>query len=151
MKGLDHGLRISDKNASAAYGLLRVTLGLNIFLHGSVRWANGLHRFAGQLVAVFQNTLLPSWSVLSFGYVLPVLEAVIGAAVLIGFQTRRALIAGSALMLVLVFGTSLRQDWPTAGVQLIYSLVYAFLLGLLDLNCYCVDSLLDRKSPDVVD
>jgi thiosulfate dehydrogenase (quinone) large subunit len=144
---MDQALHISGKNASAAYVLLRVTLGLNIFLHGSVRWASGLHHFAGQLTAAFQNTPLPSWSVLSFGYVLPILEAVIGAAILVGFQTRRALIAGGGLMLVLIFGTSLRQDWPTAGLQLVYSLVYAILLGTLDFKFKrdCVDSLSDRE------
>ena len=33
-----------------AYVLLRVTLGLNICLHGVVRWTKGLHSFAESLV-----------------------------------------------------------------------------------------------------
>jgi thiosulfate dehydrogenase (quinone) large subunit len=143
---MDHAMQMSRKNVSAAYALLRVTLGLNIFLHGSVRWASGLHRFAVQLAAAFQSTPLPQWSVLSFGYALPILEAVFGAAILFGFQTRRTLIAGGGLMLVLIFGTSLRQDWPTAGLQLVYSLVYAILLGTLDFKRDCVERLPDREA-----
>jgi uncharacterized membrane protein YkgB len=42
--------------------------------------------------------------VYSFGYVLPIVEAVIGVCVLVGFQTRRALISGSVRMLALMFG-----------------------------------------------
>jgi thiosulfate dehydrogenase [quinone] large subunit len=73
---------------------------------------------------MFQKTPLPVWSVYGFGYVLPIVEALVGACVLFGFQTRRALILGSVLMLVLTFGSTLRQDWPIVGIQLMYSLIY---------------------------
>jgi thiosulfate dehydrogenase (quinone) large subunit len=139
-------LRIFEKNVAAAYLMLRVTLGLNIFLHGAVRWAGGLRRFAAPLVSEFQNTLLPHWSVFGFSYLLPVVEAVIGAAILIGFQTRRALIAGMVFMLVLTFGSSLRQDWQVVGLQLMYSLVYAILLAAEGFNRYRIDRLFGQKS-----
>jgi thiosulfate dehydrogenase (quinone) large subunit len=51
---------------------------------------------------------------------------------------------------VLIFGTSLRQDWPTAGLQLVYSLVYAILLGTLDFKRDCVDSLFEREAQSKV-
>jgi len=43
---------------------------------------------------------------------------------------KRFLVAGSLLILALTFGTTLRQDWSTAGVQLIYAAIYAALLTL---------------------
>ena len=43
---------------------------------------------------------------------------------------KRFLVAGSLLILALTFGTTLRQDWSTAGVQLIYAAIYAALLAL---------------------
>jgi uncharacterized membrane protein YphA (DoxX/SURF4 family) len=95
-----------QKDVSRAYALLRLTLGLNIFLHGVVRCVAGLGSFAQSLVPMFQKTPLPSWSVYGFGLVLPILEAVVGAAVAAGYRTRTALVAGAALMLVLVFGTA---------------------------------------------
>jgi thiosulfate dehydrogenase [quinone] large subunit len=51
------------------------------------------------------------------------MEALIGAAVAIGFRTRVALFVGTVLMLALIFGTTLRQDWATARIQLNYSFI----------------------------
>jgi thiosulfate dehydrogenase [quinone] large subunit len=124
----------------ALYALLRVALGLNICLHGVVRWAAGLRNFAESLLPMFQRTPLPAWSVYSFGCVLPIVEALVGFCVLFGFQTKRALISGFVLMLVLTFVSTLRQDWPTVGIQLMYSLVYSLLLAGMPVNYYSIDS-----------
>jgi thiosulfate dehydrogenase [quinone] large subunit len=133
------------RDVTLAYALLRIGLGLNICLHGVVRWAAGLRNFAESLLPMFQKTPLPTWSVVSFGYVLPIVEATIGACVLFGFQTRRALISGAVLMLVLMFGSTLRQDWPTVGIQLTYSLVYSLLLAGIRFNSYSIDRQLSRS------
>jgi thiosulfate dehydrogenase [quinone] large subunit len=77
--------------------------------------------------------------------VLPVIEAIIGASILFGFQTRRALISGSVLMLVLTVGSTLRQDWATVGIQLTYSVVYSLLLAGVRFNSHGVDRLLGNK------
>ena len=133
------------KSIGLSYALLRIALGLNICLHGVVRWTVGLRNFAESLLPMFQKTALPLWSVYGFGYVLPIVEAVIGACVLFGFQTRRALISGSVLMLVLTLGSTLRQDWPTVGIQLTYSLVYSLLLAGIRFNSYSIDRQLSRS------
>jgi thiosulfate dehydrogenase [quinone] large subunit len=133
------------RNIALSYALLRIALGLNICLHGVVRWSAGLTTFAGSLVGMFQKAPLPAWSVYGFGCVLPVVEAVIGASILLGFQTRRALISGSVLMLFLTVGSTLRQDWPTVGIQLTYSVVYSLLLAGVRFNSYGLDRLLDTK------
>ena len=133
------------RDLALPYALLRIALGLNICLHGVVRWTAGLKNFAESLLPMFQKTPLPAWSVYGFGYVLPIVEALVGACVLFGFQTRRALILGSVLMLVLTFGSTLRQDWPTVGIQLTYSLVYALLLATIRFNSYSVDRRLYRS------
>ncbi|HZB87344.1 MAG TPA: DoxX family protein [Terracidiphilus sp.] len=132
------------KDAARAYVLLRVTLGLNICLHGAVRWFGGLRGFAESLAPMFQKTPLPSWSVYGFGYLLPILEAIVGASILVGFQTRRALIAGAALMLILTFGSSLREDWATVGIQLTYSLAYCVLVAGAQLDSYSLDRIFSR-------
>jgi thiosulfate dehydrogenase [quinone] large subunit len=133
------------RDLALPYALLRIALGLNICLHGVVRWTAGLKNFAESLLPMFQKTPLPAWSVMSFGYVLPIVETLVGACLLFGFQTRRALILGSILMLVLTFGSTLRQDWPTVGIQLTYSLVYALLLATIRFNSYSVDRRLHRS------
>ena len=48
------------KDVSRAYALLRFTLGLNICLHGIVRWIAGSGNFAQPLVTTFQKTPLPA-------------------------------------------------------------------------------------------
>jgi len=47
------------RDAALSYALLRVALGLNICLHGVVRWAAGLRNFAESLLPMFQKTLCP--------------------------------------------------------------------------------------------
>ena len=138
------------ENASLAYALLRVTLGLNICMHGVVRRTGGLGNFAASLVAMFQKESLPVWAVYSFGCALPVLEAMVGGAVMMGLQTRRVLMAGMVLLLALTFGSTLRQDWQIVGLQLIYSLLYAVLLAGTQLDEYSIDRLLAWKNKTAV-
>lgn len=128
-----------------AFLLLRLTLGLNICMHGVSRIAAGSARFASSLVPMFQSTPLPAWSVHVFGLILPWAEAILGFLLLIGLWTLPALVCGSLLILVLTLGTTLRQDWSTAGVQLIYAAVYAALLALGRWNDYSLDWLLSRR------
>jgi len=135
-----------SRNVALSYALLRIALGINICMHGLVRWTAGLRSFAESPLPMFQRTPLPTWSVYSFGYLLPIVEAAVGACVLFGFQTRRALISGSVLMLFVTFGSTLRQDWPTVGVQLTYSVVYSLLLAGIRFNSYGIDRILPHKS-----
>jgi len=126
-------------DSSLAYALLRVTLGLNIFMHGTTRLLAGIGNFVNGMIKMFQNTVLPTAVVAPFGYALPWLEAGLGLLIIIGFRTREALVAGALLMLALTFGTALRQDWDVAGVQLLYSAVYAALIAALRYNSLSVD------------
>ena len=123
---------------------LRLTLGLNICMHGVSRIAAGPAMFANSLVPMFQRTPLPAWSVHLFGISLPWAEAILGIFLLVGLCTRPALLGGSLLILVLTFGATLRQDWSTAGIQLIYAAVYAALLALDRWNDYSLDRLFLR-------
>ena len=75
------------RGPSLAFLLLRLTLGLNICMHGVSRLAAGPAAFANSLVPMFQNTALPVWSVHIFGLVLPWAETILGFLLLIGFCT----------------------------------------------------------------
>ena len=126
------------------YALLRITLGINISLHGVSRLLAGISQFANGLVGMFHQTLLPGWLVGIFGYTLPWMETTTGVLVLFGLCTRFGLITGALLIFVLTFGTALRQDWNTAGLQLTYALTFAALLFLRDWNKLSVDGWLER-------
>jgi thiosulfate dehydrogenase [quinone] large subunit len=134
-----------NRDIDSAYGMLRATLGVNICIHGISRLLVGPSSFAGTLVPMFDKTFLPAWSVYGFGLVLPWTEALLGLLLLIGLRTRIALLGGSLLILTLTFGSTLRQDWNGAGLQLIYAGVYAVLLAFLDRNFYSLDTLLSRN------
>lgn len=138
---MDKSTNLSDQDVAIAYLLLRAILGLNIFVHGVSRLLAGPAQFAASLVSMFGKTPLPSWSVHAFGLILPWVEALLGLLLLIGWRTREALIGGSLLIFVLTFGSTLRQDWESAGLQLIYAGVYAALLSGRAKNIYSVDSL----------
>jgi len=133
---------ISHRDGALAYFLLRATLGVNLCMHGISRLLAGPASFAHSLVALFERTPLPGWLVLAFGFTLPWIEAVLGLLLLSGLRTRLALIAGSVLLVVLTFGSALRQDWQTVGLQLIYSSVYSALLAFRSRNIYALDRFL---------
>jgi len=129
------------RDTQLAYLLLRLILGLNVFLHGLSRILAGTSHFATSLVPEFAKTPLADWAVYDFGLILPWVEGLLGLFLLLGLATRWALIGGSLLILVLTFGTNLRQDWPSAGLQLIYAAVYVALLAFRDRNHYSLDTL----------
>jgi thiosulfate dehydrogenase [quinone] large subunit len=108
-------------------------------MHGVSRILAGVGNFASGMIKMFQNTALPRAVVEPFGYALPWLEAAIGLLIIVGLRTREALVAGALLMLALTFGTTVRQDWDVAGIQLLYSVVYAALIAGLRYNSLSVD------------
>jgi thiosulfate dehydrogenase [quinone] large subunit len=113
-----------------AYFLLRLVTGLDFFMHGFARifTGTGLSGFANGMVASMAATqLLPS-AVLAAGYAIPCVELLIGTLLLLGLFTRATLTLALLLMLVLMFGVGLKQDWNVAGSQLLYALVLAILL-----------------------
>jgi thiosulfate dehydrogenase [quinone] large subunit len=70
---------------------------------------------------------LPPALVLITGYIVPPVELLIGALLLLGIFTRFTLAAAFLLMFVLMFGVTMKQDWATAGSQLLYGLILAIL------------------------
>ena len=126
-------------NASLAYALLRFTLGINMLLHGLVRLVPGPSGFADTLVQGFANTPLPAPLVYAFAWVLPFAEAAVGALLIVGLWTRLVLMVGGLLMAALVFGTALRSQWETLGLQMFYSALYAALLATEHVNALSID------------
>jgi thiosulfate dehydrogenase [quinone] large subunit len=116
------------RDRSMAYALARIGLGLNIALHGLVRLPH-IAGFAAGLRPEFSRTFLPGGLVEMTGYGIVTGEAAVGLLVLSGLWLRPALVAGLLLMLLLEFGTCLRQEWNVAGLQLTYLAYYAVLIA----------------------
>jgi thiosulfate dehydrogenase (quinone) large subunit len=128
-------------NAAIAYGILRLSFGANILLHGLSRILNGRPAFLAYLNHYFEHShLIPQGALPVFGAVLPWVETALGLLLVLGLFSRFTLIVGALVMAALVVGTNLAQDWLVSGLQLIYCFLYYYLLVHLDENRYSVDS-----------
>jgi thiosulfate dehydrogenase (quinone) large subunit len=122
-----------------------LTLGATMLVHGANRIAVGVQQFAAGLDRDFAHTFLPASTVHVFGLTLPFFEASIGVLLLIGLLTRLALVLGALIMIALVFGTTLREQFMTVGVQLIYAAIYFVLIFHLRNNHISLDGFLARR------
>jgi len=125
-----------------AYVVFRLTLGINIFVHGAGRiFGPGAEAFASTTASEFGQTPLPAGMVHAFLIVVPFAELVLGALTTLGLFTRWALTLGGLLIAALVFGTAMRSDWNTVGVQMIYAITYFLLLVNRSDNRFSLDAL----------
>jgi thiosulfate dehydrogenase (quinone) large subunit len=131
-----------DMNTTA-FLLLRLGIGLSMFGHGLVRLPK-LHAFSQWMVNSFKNTMLPSPLVLPFSYALPFAEFIVGFLVIAGLFTTQALIAGAAVILCLLFGTTMMENWEALPSQLIHLLFFAILLQFVQSNTYALDHLFNK-------
>ena len=134
-----------SSDAVIAYTILRVSFGANIMLHGVSRIYMGHAAFLAYLTHYFEKApYFPAGMLSSFATVQPWVELILGVLLMIGLVTRFSLVAGGLVILCLVIGTNLAQDWLVSGLQLIYALLYYYLLVHLDQNRYSVDGLRQR-------
>lgn len=115
------------KLQNTAYFLLRISMGVNMLGHGLARIPK-LHTFAEGMTKNFEKSWLPEPLIMIFGTVLPFAEFLIGLLLVIGFKTKWALIAGAALIVVLLFGSSTIENWEAMGIQMIYALFFYVLM-----------------------
>jgi thiosulfate dehydrogenase [quinone] large subunit len=135
--------RSSDE--AIAYTILRVSFGANIMLHGVSRIYMGHAAFLAYLTHYFEKApYFPAGMLSSFATVQPWVELILGLLLMIGLVTRFSLIAGGLVILCLVIGTNLAQDWLVSGLQLIYAFLYYYLLVHLDQNRYSIDGFRQR-------
>jgi thiosulfate dehydrogenase (quinone) large subunit len=126
-----------------AYAVFRLTLGINILVHGAGRiFGPGAESFASTTAAEFAKTPLPSSMVHAFLIVVPFAELVLGALSTLGLFTRWALTLGGLLITALVFGTAMQSNWNTVGIQMIYAITYYLLLKNRSANRFSLDQLL---------
>jgi thiosulfate dehydrogenase [quinone] large subunit len=137
----------SRTDARLAYAFLRIVLGVNILFHGASRFLGQHDAFLNYLEQKMAHAPLVSTAFLPlFAAVLPWVEAGIGLLLTLGLLTRIAILAGSMVMIVLMAGVCLAQDWNTAGLQLIYCLIYFILLSYRERNFYSLDGWLGKSS-----
>jgi len=130
---------VQAEDIGLAYFWLRVIVGVNYFNHGFVRIGN-LTGFADAMAERFKDTFLPSGLVWLTGLAVSPVELVVGLLITVGWFTRSALVGTLALMLVLMYGVTLLQDWSAASSQLVYDLILFVLLAGIGYNRWAIDN-----------
>jgi thiosulfate dehydrogenase (quinone) large subunit len=126
------------------YLILRLSIGTSMFGHGLVRMPK-LEGFSAWMIAQFENSILPKALVVPFSYVLPFAELITGILLLLGLFTRQAIFLGSAVMICLLFGTTIIENWEAIPTQLIHLAFFAVLLQFVDNNHLALDKMVIRK------
>jgi thiosulfate dehydrogenase [quinone] large subunit len=139
-------LTTSRRPYHIGYAVFRLTLGLNIFMHGFARLLTGRDAFLAAYEPRFTHSFLPMSQVHFFLAVLPYIELIIGALTILGLLTLWSLIAGGLLMIVLVFGTATTQNWNGVGNQMLYAVYYYLLIARISDNWLAVDRLISKDS-----
>jgi len=100
------------KDLQRAWVLLfaRLVLGLIFFMAGVWKVSQlGPLEHARKYFLPFSDTFLPVWSLWLIGVIIPLLELIAGALVLLGLRTRDALIALGFVLVIVTFGHLLRE------------------------------------------
>jgi len=118
-------------NKQLAYFLARITLGINFFIHGLVRIPK-LSQFAEGVLGGFEGSILPAMLVEPIAYAIPFIELILGAMILLGVFSRKALTASAILMIILITGSAFKEDWGAVGTQMLYALYIFFLIFYLE-------------------
>jgi thiosulfate dehydrogenase (quinone) large subunit len=132
-------------DAVLGYTVLRLALGVDIAMHGLSRFIGGLDHFAKPTIALFAHTILPAFLVVPMVYTIPFVETIAGTLILLGLWTRYALLLNALLMLALIFGTCIRQDWMVLSTQIPYPVIIALLLFLRRFNAVSLDFLAQSR------
>lgn len=128
-------------NNPAAFLLLRLALAASMFTHGLVRLPK-LDKFSTWMIGNFEKSMIPKFMILPFSYALPVVEFSIGLLLIIGIFTKPALIAGGIVIIFLLSGTGMIENWEAIPSQLIHIAFFAILLSSIEYNSYSIDNLL---------
>lgn len=123
--------------------LLRLVAGVSLFGHGLVRLPK-LAGFSQWMTSTFAKSMLPQSLVMPFSYVLPIAEFTIGLLLVLGLFTGKALIAGTVVMLILIFGTCMIENWEALPSQMIHAGILILLLQFVANNNISLDKYVSK-------
>jgi uncharacterized membrane protein YphA (DoxX/SURF4 family) len=131
--------------ASKAWAILfaRAVVGLIFFMAGFWKvFQLGPAGHVRRYFLPFQDTFLPVWSLWAVGFAIPFVELIAGAMVIVGFQTRVALMALGFVLVIVTFGHLLHEPLYAFHEHVIPRLALVLLLLLLpkDWDRYSVDA-----------
>lgn len=127
--------------------MVRLGVGISMLGHGLVRLPK-LDSFSEWMTAAFQQSLLPALLAKPFSYALPIFEFGVGLLLLLGCFMRQTLTVGALVVVLLIFGTCMIENWEAIPSQLLHLAFFALLRQYPEANSYSIDQLLLKKGKD---
>ena len=126
----------ADVDRAWAVLFARLVLGLIFFMAGVMKvFQLGPLNHARKYFLPFADTFLPLWSLWAMGVVIPLVELVAGALVILGLRVREALVALGFVLAVVTFGHLLRDalyEFHTHVIPRLALLLFVLLLPRAD-------------------
>lgn len=116
-----------------AYLLARLPIAFSFIGHGMVRIPK-IGFFAEGMAESFSESILPYAFVLGFGYILPFVELILGILLALGLIMHKSSLAGVILICILIFGSSLQENWSGVAIQMFYGLYFSLLYLFAEYN-----------------
>ena len=137
-------------NIDRAWAILfaRLVLGLIFFMAGVMKvFQLGPLNHARKYFLPFADTFLPVWSLWAMGVVIPFVELIAGAMVILGLRVREALVALGFVLAVVTFGHLLHDalyEFHTHVIPRLALLLFILLLPRQD-DLFSIDYLIGRR------
>lgn len=131
-----------ENHKELGFLVLRLGLGVNLLLHGLVRFGSNWDKFQNWINTLFIDSPLPPILVSVMGNLIPPVEFVLGLMLILGLKTKWASFGSGLLFINLIFGMSLLQKWEIVGLQMTYLIFSFLLLFFLNHNKYSLDAIL---------
>ena len=137
-------------NIDRAWAILfaRLVLGLIFFMAGVMKvFQLGPLNHARKYFLPFADTFLPVWSLWAMGVVIPFVELIAGAMVILGLRVRAALVALGFVLAVVTFGHLLHDalyEFHTHVIPRLALLLLILLLPRQD-DLFSIDYLIGRR------
>ena len=140
---------MSDATAKSwAVLLARLVLGLIFFMAGVWKvFTLGPAGHVQRYFLPFRQTFLPLWSLWAVGFVIPFIELIAGALVIIGLKTRYALVGLGVVLVIVTFGHLLDQPLHAFHEHVIPRLALLLFVLLIprESDRFSLDHLLKRR------
>ncbi len=139
-----------DNTIERSWALLfaRLVLGLIFFMAGVFKvFQLGPLEHARKYFLPYADTFLPVWSLWGVGVIIPFVELVAGALIMLGLRTREALISLGSVLAIVTFGHLLKEplyEFHTHVIPRLALLLFVLLLPRED-DRFSVDYFLRRR------
>ena len=142
-----------ERHLDRSWALLfaRLVVGLIFFMAGVWKvFQLGTLQHARKYFLPFADTFLPVWSLWAVGVVIPFVELIAGAVVILGLRSREALVALGFVLAIVTFGHLLKEplyEFHTHVIPRLALVLFVLLLPRRD-DRFSIDYLLGRRRND---